>query len=564
MLSLHGERCLEVARVGGKAAALGRALRCRLPALPGMVIPIGADAGLLAAAARDIEAGGVHAARLLVMTSSSAPSLAGLEAKVGALGDDLVVRSSSPLEVAPGYAGAFSSYVGVTPAEVATAVRGVWASALLDPGLAAGGAADAAVPHPMAVLIQPRVQPSVSGTAQVSAGEVTVVAVAGPPAPLLAGWSRGDGAVVDADGVARGPGLALAGARLLAKVAALSLAVQRELGYDLIEWAATDGRLVLLQAGRGARRPTTLHSRRDQGAVPEAAAGVARLVHMFAGRLGEDMVLPVALCGVAPDTPRPPLPAPAAAARETAAAAWVAAQALSRALRARAWGADGTTGQGASAVLAELRGGDLAAAVAQLAAAPPSPAGDLAALLADLGRVAAWLRDMEIISAVEDMWAMTPADVDHLLAAAEPARAWQRRRDTRRRALLRWEPFICAAVGATGTELSGEPASAGSGAGTSVVERGLPAGALRRPRMVLVAPRPIPQLAPLLWGAAGLVTAGGSGAAHLLEVARSRGVAAVVGCDHERLFALLGQGGTRLVAVDGDRGRVVIDAQPGA
>jgi phosphoenolpyruvate-protein kinase (PTS system EI component) len=80
--------------------------------------------------------------------------------------------------------------------------------------------------------------------------------------------------------------------------------------------------------------------------------------------------------------------------------------------------------------------------------------------------------------------------------------------------------------------------------------------------MVLVAPNPIPQLAPLLWGASALVTTGGSTAAHLVEVARSLGVPAVLGCDHERLFSALGDERCprRLIAVDGDSGRVAIDA----
>jgi phosphohistidine swiveling domain-containing protein len=155
---------------------------------------------------------------------------------------------------------------------------------------------------------------------------------------------------------------------------------------------------------------------------------------------------------------------------------------------------------------------------------------------------------------------MTADDVDRLLAAPEPdpdRAPWE---DARRRALLRWEPLIYTAMAATGAALQGDPVSGGWGAGMAVLVRGLPTEAEHRPRMVVIAPHPIPQLAPLLWGAAGLVTAGGSGAAHLVEVARSRGVPAVVGCDHNLLFALVGDGTPRLVAVDGDGGRVTVDA----
>jgi phosphohistidine swiveling domain-containing protein len=522
-----------------------------------MVIPVGADGGLLVAVAGTVEARGVHAARLAVM-DSTAPSLTGFDVEMQALGNDLVVRSSSPLEDAPEYAGAFTSYVGVAPVELATAVRGVWASALVDPELAANGVG-ASAPK-MAVLVQPRVDPSFSGTAQVSGDKVTVVAVAGSPGPLLTGWSRGDVAVVDHAGVARGPAVAILGGVLLAEVAALSRRVHDEVGDDLIEWAATAREVVLLQARRAARRPATAAAGASPGVVPGAAAGVARLVHAFAGPLGEELVLPVGLPGVRAGSVAPLLPAPAMVTRATAGTAWVAARALSRALRARAWGADDHDGGGAAAVLARLRGGDIAAAVDRLATAPATSSGDMGALLLHLGTVAAWLRQTAVVSSADGLWAMTADDVDRLLAAPEPVRDPPSWGDARRRALLRWEPLIYTATAATAVGLQGDPVSGGSGAGMSVLVRGLPAEAEHRPRMVVIAPHPIPQLAPLLWGAAALVTAGGSSAAHLVEVARSRGVPAVVGCDHNLLFALLGDGAARLVAVDGDSGRVAVDA----
>jgi len=80
----------------------------------------------------------------------------------------------------------------------------------------------------------------------------------------------------------------------------------------------------------------------------------------------------------------------------------------------------------------------------------------------------------------------------------------------------------------------------------SVESNGLP------PRSVLVAGRPLPRYAPLLMGASGLVTKGGSEAAHLVEVARALGVPTVVGCDLEGVRT----GGGMLVAVDGHSGAV--------
>src|SRR5450759_4810804 len=85
--------------------------------------------------------------------------------------------------------------------------RGVWASALTDENLTGGRElATTAVDGPrMAVLVQPQVQPSFSGTARVSDDHlVTVVAVKGSPAPLLAGWSRGETAEVGAGGEVSG------------------------------------------------------------------------------------------------------------------------------------------------------------------------------------------------------------------------------------------------------------------------------------------------------------------------------------------------------------------------
>ena len=82
------------------------------------------------------------------------------------------------------------------------------------------------------------------------------------------------------------------------------------------------------------------------------------------------------------------------------------------------------------------------------------------------------------------------------------------------------------------------------------------------PREVLVAARPVGNLAPLLWNAAGLVTEVGSPGAHLFEVAAWLGVPAVCGVGltalvddrthvAEYLEDLFG-------AVDGDTGHLAI------
>ena len=70
-------------------------------------------------------------------------------------------------------------------------------------------------------------------------------------------------------------------------------------------------------------------------------------------------------------------------------------------------------------------------------------------------------------------------------------------------------------------------------------------------------PGPLPGLAPMMWGAAGLVTGAGSPAAHLLEVAHSLRVPAVVGCPLDAWLER-SAGERVLAAVDGAAGAVYL------
>lgn len=564
VLSLQGGGCVDARRVGDKAARLSAAWHRGLPVLAGVVLPTDVSATLLDSAATTVAAHGLHVGRLAVMESAS-PDLSALPSQVAALGDQLVVRSSSPLEADALYSGAFSSYLGVSASEAATAVRGVWSSALTDrgadTGLTAGGT-DGSGPR-MAVLVQPLIDPVFSGTASVVEGAVRVVAVRGSPAPLLAGWSTGAAAEVSAEGhVSGADALSVVGAALIGDVAALARRVCDLVGDDLIEWAATDEGVVILQAKRAAPlRPSPPRRSHTRSSPPAAAAGVARLVNRFAGTLGDELILPVLLAGVGPATDAAAVDAVTPADGAAARAAWMVGRLLAESLRRRSWaGLDGDGG-GAASALAQLRSGDIHQAVDRLASlpAPPPEAGDR--LLRLMAVVAAWLQQMGALISREDFWTLAPTDIVHLLAAPE-ASPLSDRRDERRRALLRWEPFVYDVVRANGTALAGEAVSPGLGAGPAVVVNGLPSDVLARPRMVLVAPYPIPQLAPLLWGASALVTAGGSASAHLVEVARSLGVAAVVGCD-DRLLQFLGDASATdtLVAVDGDEGNVSVDVR---
>ncbi|MGH8949477.1 MAG: PEP-utilizing enzyme, partial [Acidimicrobiia bacterium] len=118
-----------------------------------------------------------------------------------------------------------------------------------------------------------------------------------------------------------------------------------------------------------------------------------------------------------------------------------------------------------------------------------------------------------------------------------------------RRGFGRWEPFVASVVLNAGTRQQGIGAGPGVGAGVSTGK--YPPDGLDtnyRPRAVIVASRPIPNLAPLLWDAAGLVTESGSPAAHLFESARALRVPAVCGVSLPP--------GEQIVAIDGHDGIV--------
>jgi pyruvate,water dikinase len=109
---------------------------------------------------------------------------------------------------------------------------------------------------------------------------------------------------------------------------------------------------------------------------------------------------------------------------------------------------------------------------------------------------------------------------------------------------------------AFGTRWLGTPGSPGIGAGARA-HVDLPDAIDRfRSRSVVTAPQPVPNLAPLLWDAAGLVTETGSPAAHLFESARALGVPAVAGVevpDGEHIIAIDGSSGlVATLALNGD------------
>jgi len=229
--------------IGFKAARLAAALRAGLPVLPGWVVPVGLGESAMGDGVDAIRAHGVGAGRVAVLgLALDAVLVAELTAAVDDLSGQVIVRSSSPLEGDGRWAGAFSSVTGVGREDVAAAVRSCWASAFaVDPLRRLEGCGLGLEALELAVLVQPEIVPDAGGVARIDGGAVTVEGVPGHPGPLLSGWAEGA-----RDGELAG----LIGSRVVADVARLAGRVFAELGDDVIEWAACDGRVWLLQSMR--------------------------------------------------------------------------------------------------------------------------------------------------------------------------------------------------------------------------------------------------------------------------------------------------------------------------
>jgi phosphoenolpyruvate synthase/pyruvate phosphate dikinase len=236
------------AEIGFKAQRLGAALRAGLPVLPGFVVPAAEARPALQAAASAVRAHGIAAGRLDVLRHSIDPALTDeLRGAVDALGEQVIVRSSSPLESDGRWAGAFSSVTGVGREDVAAAVRSCWASAFaLDPLRRLQGCGLELEALALAVLVQPEIVPESGGVARITANSVVVEGVQGHPGALFAGWAEGarDGALAE-----------LVGSRTVADAAEVAERVYAELGDDLIEWAGCSGKVWLLQSLRSGTSP---------------------------------------------------------------------------------------------------------------------------------------------------------------------------------------------------------------------------------------------------------------------------------------------------------------------
>ena len=354
---------------------------------------------------------------------------------------------------------------------------------------------------PMAVLIQRELEPVAGGTAQIEEdGSVLVHGIKGSPAPLLQGWVNGSRA-------SRGEGwqgdelIDLIGSDTLEEIGSQLEDARNSLGATRCEWVMED-RVWLVQLGQSnpATGPiTTPIEVGDPGLVP-----VARVAARAPGRLGEELILPWAIAGGLPRAPssRPGLsPLTAGEAIE-----------LRDRLVSQVWG---------------LPAGQALVAAAQSfkALLGPDPASGLA-LLAAVGRP-------------------EPQSALRLLAHVDGS---MRPSHVTRLGIGRWEPFVASVALAFGTRYPATPASPGIGAGLRAhIDHPDAIDRFRR-RSIVTTPQPVPNLAPLLWDAAGLVTETGSPAAHLFESARALGIPAVCGVELND--------GNQIVAVDGTAGVV--------
>ncbi len=545
-LDLTDDAATDPSVAGAKAAGLARAQRAGLPVLPGVIVPVAEARDVVEAVTPALAAGNAGKARLAAMRVQPDPDLISeLQDRVATHPTPLIVRSSSPLEADGTWSGAFSSFHGIAVDELGTAVRGCWGAAFSVGVLDRAERTETPVDQlNVAVLIQPELHPDLGGTARLAhGGEVRVTATSGPLTPLMAGHVEGITATVTPDG--RVDASHSIDQDVVLAVAALSRQVGEQLDHQLIEWAAVDGEVTLLQSLRSPEptAPVELGDIDPALATPTAQR-VASLTQRYAGRLAEELVLPwAASLPVLPDPVTPPRDLDPVAALATA-------RSEASAMITLLWGGSPRAAAAeADRVLRQLRGDDPAAALARIAALPEPVRDTAATVLGHLGLVRDHLLADRLLDGEAAFWRLTGDALDELLAGREPV-------SESRFGVDRWEPFIHCVVRANGEHRTGTPGAPGAGAGRAFLVHDARTQPSPTGRYVLVASEPGPELGPLLWNAAGLVTRAGSTAAHLIEFAHSIGVPTVVGCDLPRFTPE----DAPLIAVDGDAGIVAVAA----
>ena len=498
--------------------------------LPGFVVSGSASRHHMKLGARALADRGSGGARLSVIGEPLDFAEALVDA-ASALGNRLVARSSTLLESSGEWSGAFASYVDITPAELPKAIAGCWASAFsvaaLDRQSQAGIEPGS---FPMSVLVQPALRPKAGGRAELSVdGGLTVHGVKGSPAPLLQGWETGTTAVYR--GRWSGDELIdLVGEHRLEELRRLLESVAAGMGFNRCEWALTD-RIWALQVGRAEAPESESVETLDADLATELVDTV-RVLASAPGVLGAELVLPWAIAGI-PDVE---LSSDVDGVRKLE-----FARELCTELTEEVWGLPWPEALNAfEGVKSKLLSVDptVVADLRRLESPDPVKASHL---LSILRRLRGELADRGIVAEVGDVWHMGLGSIAKALEGQEVNAAT-------RLGIGRWEPLIAAVTLAGPDRHEGIPASPGVGAGprACIVD---PSRDRSERRAVVTAHRPTPNIASLLWDAAGLVTASGSPAAHLFEAARAIRVPAVSGVD-------LGEPCRQVVAVDGDAGVV--------
>ena len=537
LVPLDGGTAHDPAIVGHKAAELARATAAGLPALPGWVLPLGESAATLAHA---VEVGRGRPSATSLLAASSAEIDGALRREllsvVGSFGGSVVVRSSSPLEADPRWSGAFATYLEVGAADIEAAVRGCWASVFTNDALARAERLEAdPAGIGLAVLIQPWIAFAGGGVAVVDPdGRIRISATRAAPSDLMSGRDTGLSIRLGIDdrpdedvpqGIA--PEMVHGAARMVRQV-------RERLGDDTIEWGWRSGSVTLLQAGRSRARvvaaPVSGFRRRR---YPPVGGRLALAAASCPGPLGESWVLPWALT-------LEHLPPPATIEVHDVASAIREAARLSSELAVAVWDVppdriDAETRMSFRVIRGPEPFGEL---VRLSTFRPPDPvrAARLLGMIAGIGRA---LHARGSIPGAGHVWWLPPPDLARAASGTVSIRMGHGR----------WEPFVFSVARDRGRTLLGRSASPGVGAGPAVVLHGL--RTVPPPRRVLAVSTAMPQLASLLWGAAGLVARTGSEGAHLFEVARSLGVPAVIGVD-------LDGPDDRVVAVNGDDGTVSV------
>jgi phosphohistidine swiveling domain-containing protein len=498
---------LKAGVAGAKAARLAAARAAGFPVLPGWVLPAAESRPAIRAGAAAVRGGRPAAARRAALSCPPGPALAGeLRAAVHSLGGRVIVRSSSPLESDPRWAGAFSSVAEVGPDDVLTAVRSCWAAAFaVDPLArldACGLPLDALE---LALLIQPELKPDAGGTARV------IPAAPGAGGSVRATPAAGAGRPAGQASTARFPGQAAAPPR------GSQTATHRLGGGTETRHPGGEAATSRLGGETGTRYP---------GGRTGACPGPVDVI--VDGTLGH----PGALL-----------------------AGW--AEGASARVRLADPTAPGWPEPAAEGPLTQLLGAGLVAAVARLAAGVYWALGDTSIeWAADNGTV--WLLQTAPAGPVPVLPpepAAAPAGHATTMGGRAAALAGPPGLVYAARELM---PLLAAAVQAAGRRVAARPAAAGQAAGRLVPCRPHQRPAAGCRDAILLIDQPVPALAPLLFAARGVIARGGTAGSHLAEVARSLAVPMVTGCRAELVTGPAPAGDGWLAAIDGSTGDVAL------